>query len=144
MDFVDNVNIADFAMIEESENDIIFQWEEMRDIFGVVVESPDKEALSKLKLEYWRRHWPQQRVPKGAVVGAGGSGWMRDDDWFNGEWKTADVKVKFDGSKAIFEFNPINAQEFTDVADFDAIYRRTLKIRLVFENKKPEINSIAI
>ena len=144
MDFVDNVNIADFAMIEESENDIIFQWEEMRDIFGVVVESPDKEALSKLKLEYWRRHWPQQRVPKGAVVGAGGSGWMRDDDWFNGEWKTADVKVKLDGSKAIFEFNPINAQEFTDVADFDAIYRRTLKIRLVFENKKPEINSIAI
>jgi hypothetical protein len=144
MDFVDNVNIVDYAVIEQVENDVIFRWEELRDIFAVVIESDDANIISKVKLQYWKRTWPQQRVAKGATVGGGGAGWMRDDDWFNGEWKDADVKVTLESAKAIFEFNPINAKEFADLGDFNATYRRTLKLRIAFEDKKPNIDLIAI
>jgi hypothetical protein len=136
------VNIVQYSIMEQGENDVTLRWEEMRDIFLVVVESDDAPALSKAKLQYWQRTWPQQRVPKGAVIGAGRSGWMRDDDWFNGDWKTVDANMKLEVNKAVYAFNPVNAQEFPDEKDFDATYRRTMRLRLVFEDKKTEIKSI--
>jgi len=132
------VDVAKYAKVELKKQDITLQWEEPRDIFKVVVRCKDKSALSNAKLQYWQNHWPHQRVPKGAVVGAGGSGWMAQDDWFNGEWKDADAEMKAEGDSFIYTFNPINAKEFPD-EDFDAVYRRTLKIRLLFEK---EIESI--
>jgi hypothetical protein len=144
MDYQANVNIAQYAKLEQGANEVVLRWEEMRDIFAVVVKCSEPSALSGAKLQYWQRTWPNQRVPKGAVVGAGGSGWMRDDDWFNGDWKTADVKVLVKDKEAIYTFNPVNAQEFPDITDFDAVYRRTLKIRFLFEDKNPEIKFIKV
>ncbi|MDQ1328547.1 MAG: hypothetical protein QG641_1832 [Candidatus Poribacteria bacterium] len=138
------VNIAQYATMEQGTNDVILRWEEMRDIFAVVVVCDDPSMLLNAKLQYWQRTWPNQRVPKGAVVGAGGGGWMRDDDWFNGNWKSADTNVTLEGDKATYTFNPVNAQEFPDIKDFDAKYRRMLKLRIEFDDKKPEIKSIKV
>ena len=136
------VDVAEWAAIEHGPQDITLRWEEMRDVFSVVVHCADVSALSGAKLQYWQRVWPGQRVPKGTAVGAGRSGWMADDDWFNGEWKTADTVVSLQDDRATYTFNPINAQEFPDLTDFDATYRRTLKIRLTFDGERPEITSV--
>jgi len=136
------VNVAKYAKLEEKKQEVILLWEEPRDIFKVVVSTSEPSALSNAKLQYWQNHWPHQRVPKGAVVGAGGSGWMRQDDWYNGQWKDADVNVAVQGNMAVYTFNPINFKEFTDIEDFDAIYRRTLKIRLLFDGERPEVERL--
>jgi len=140
----DQVNIANYARVEYNPKDITFEWEEMRDVFVIVVCCPDPSALADAKIQYWQRVWPNQRVPKGAIVGAGGSGWMADDDPYNGEWKTADAKVTLQGDNAVYTFNPINAVEFPDIEGFDASYRRTLKLRIMFDGKRPEIDSIEV
>jgi hypothetical protein len=130
------VDVARYAKVELEEQGITLRWEEPRDIFRVVVRCPELSVLSSAKLQYWQHHWPHQRVPKGAVVGAGGSGWMRQDDWYNGEWKDADVNLTVEGDEAVYTFNPVNAREFPDIEDFDATYRRTLKIRFRLSSQK--------
>jgi hypothetical protein len=144
MKYNDNVNIAKYARIENNTQDITLEWEEMRDIFAVVVQCSDSSALKNAKIQYWQMIWPNQRVNKGAVVGAGGSGWMATDDPYNGNWKDADIKVKFQDNLAIYTFNPINNKEFSDIKDFDVNYRRTLKLRILFENKRPEITTVEV
>jgi hypothetical protein len=140
--YQDHVNIAKYAMIESNAQDVMLQWEEMRDIFAVVVQCSDASALKGAKIQYWQRIWPKQRVPKGAIVGAGGSGWMAADDPYNGDWKDADVKVELQGNHAVYTFNPINIKEFPEINDFDADYRRTLKLRILFDGKRPEIMTV--
>ncbi|MGQ9608750.1 MAG: hypothetical protein ACUVWN_05595 [bacterium] len=140
---IDQVDIADFATAEYSPQYYMLTWEEMRDIFALAITFSDKSALANAKVQYWQKNWPYQRVPKGASVGAGGSGWMRDDDWFNGDWKDADTKLTFDGDKAIYTFNSINLKEFPDINDFSANYRRTMKIRLLFGDNDPKIKTIS-
>ncbi|MDQ1317470.1 MAG: hypothetical protein QG588_1122 [Candidatus Poribacteria bacterium] len=135
------VNITSYAKVDYNPEDITLEWEEMRDVFAIVMQS-DPSVLAKI--QYWQRIWPIQRVAKGAVVGAGGSGWMADDDPYNGEWKTADVKMTLQGDCAVYTFNPINAIEFPDIKDFDANYRRTLKLRILFDGKRPEIKAIEV
>jgi hypothetical protein len=127
------VNIAKYAKVEYTNNIVTLEWEEMRDIFSIVLTGCDASILSKAKIQYWQRVWPKQRVPKGAIVGAGGSGWMADDDPYNGDWKDADVKM-MTKNKAIYTFNPINEKEFPEIGDFNADYRKAMKLRVVFDN----------
>jgi len=136
------VNIANYARIEYNPDNITLEWEEMRDVFAVIIRCSDPSDLAKI--QYWQRVWPKQRVPKGAVVGAGGSGWMADDDPYNGEWKTADVNVSIQDDRAVCTFNPINAVEFNDIGDFDADYRRTLKLKILFDGKRPETDAVEV
>jgi len=136
------VDVARYARMESGDQDITLVWEEYRDIFKVVVISPEPSAMSETKVQYWQQHWPHQRVPKGVAVGAGSSGWMAQDDWYNGQWKDADVKMTLESNSAVFTFGPISTIEFPDVKDFDAIYRRTLKIRVLLSNNKAKIEKI--
>ena len=136
------VDVARYAKIDLNESDIVLVWEEIRDIFKIVVKCPEPSALSDAKIQYWQHHWPQVRVPKGAAVGAGRSGWMAQDDWYNGQWKAADAKASFESDRVIYTFNPVNDKEFPEIQDFNANYRRTLKVRILFSNIKPEIEEI--
>ena len=136
------VDVAKYARLEQNEQDITLTWEEFRDIFKVEVKCSDPAIFSDAKLQYWQHHWPHQRVPKGVPVGAGGSGWMAQDDWYNGEWKDADVSMAIEADKVIYTFNPVNAREFPDIEGFEADYRSALKIRIVFDGKKPEVEGI--
>ncbi|MBM3212045.1 hypothetical protein FJZ33_07490, partial [Candidatus Poribacteria bacterium] len=143
------VDVAKYAKIETGEDDITLTWEEARDIFRVVVVTSEPGTLSNIKLQYWQNHWPHQRVPKGAVIGAGRTGWMAQDDWYNGKWKDADFRVLLEGTdvdaaKNVFPiaFKPINVREFPDIKDFKAIYRRTMKLRLLFRGERQGIDKI--
>jgi hypothetical protein len=124
-------------------NDMGVLWEDLRDIFKVRVKFADASNLpdaSTVKLQYWRAaQWPKQRIPRDKVIGSGGSGWFNVGDWFNGEWKDADVEMKPDGAVWTYTFNPANAVEYPDVADFDVRFRSTLKLRLLFPGKAPQV-----
>ncbi len=122
-------------------------WEDPRDIFKVVVsygkdmpESPIRQA----KLQYWQSQWPRRRIPRDRESGAGSSGWLDVGDWYNGQWKTADVDMSVEGDTVAYTFHPINAKEFPGLRGFDAKYRTTLKLRLLFPEKAPTIESFQV
>ncbi len=119
-------------------------WEDPRDITKVVVGYGEKApavAVLEAKLQYWQSQWPRRRIPRDVESGAGGSGWLDIGDWYNGGWKDADVDVSVSKEAATYTFRPVNAKEFPDMKDFDAKYRTTLKLRLVFPDAMPEIKS---
>ena len=119
-------------------------WEDPRDIFRVVVKSAAGEAIPEpgnLRVQYWQSSWPHRRIPRDRPSGAGGSGWLNVGDWFQGKWQEADTNLRVDGSTYIFTFNPVNAKEFPKLGDFSARYRTTLKLRIVADDKLPEIEA---
>ncbi|MCE5226437.1 MAG: hypothetical protein LLG05_11355 [Porphyromonadaceae bacterium] len=136
------VNIAKYAKVERDKNGITLQWEEPRDIYKVIVKTSHPSELLNNKIQYWNNNWPQKRVPKGEVD-AGSLGWSAQDDWFNGEWKNADTRTEIKDNHVIYTFNAINAKEFPD-ENFDAVYRRSLKTRILFENNSVDIQEIEV
>jgi len=138
----EKVNIAKYAKVERDKNGITLQWEEPRDIYKVILKTSHPSELLNNKIQYWHNNWPQKRIPKGEVD-TGVLGWAAQDDWFNGEWKDADTRAETKGNSVIYTFNPINAKEFQD-EDFDAVYRRSLKLRLPLEKDSPEIEKIEV
>lgn len=120
-------------------------WEDPRDIFQVVVSFAPGSLPSpnSLRLDYWRSSWPGVRVPKGAVVGAGESGWLANDDWTNGAWQPADSIAALEANQIVFTFHPLDHQEFPDLADFPAVFRRTLKLRLVSSTPNAPLQRVA-
>ena len=117
-------------------------WEDTRDIFKVVVRFADLSYVpdpTKVKLQYWHIAWPESRIPRDAVLGSGKWGWIEAGDWCNGNWQDADVEMRGASGVMEFTFNPINVKEFPKEKDFDARYRSTLKIRVVFPDELPQI-----
>lgn len=119
-------------------------WEDLRDIFRVVVRFRDPAAApdpARLRIEYWQSGWPHRRIPRDRPSGAGSSGWLDIGDWFQGKWVMADTKVAKDGEVYTFTFFPVNAKEFRDVGDFAATWRTTLKLRVIAETPLAAIAS---
>jgi hypothetical protein len=115
-------------------------WEDPRDIYRVTVSA---QATAAPALAYWRSSWPRVRVPKGAVVGAGESGWLANDDWTNGDWQAADCLVEAVEGGWVFTFQPLNRSEFPQYGDFPAEFRRTLKLRLSFPGQGAQVQSVS-
>lgn len=113
-------------------------WEDPRDLYRVVVNTGGPLP----ELDYWRSSWPRVRVPKGAVVGAGESGWLANDDWTNGKWQPADVETRQEGSSWVYTFRPLNQTEFPDETSFPAAFRRTLKLRLRFPSEEGRVERV--
>jgi len=122
-------------------DDLGLKWEDPREVHRVVVrfKAPPPEDL---RLEYWRTRWPHQRVPKEAVPGGGGVGWWELGNWFTGTWQPADTERAVEGSEVTFTFRPLNEREFTDLADFPATFRTTLKIRLASAGALPGVEGL--
>ena len=119
-------------------------WEDPRDFFRVVVNlavtGPDAPAPI---LSYWRSSWPHTRIPKGALVGAGDSGWMNNDDWTTGVWQVADCIVEQEVEVLTYKFHPLNTLEFPQETDFSVVFRRTLKLKLTFAEPGARVVAVA-
>jgi len=124
-------------------HDTGIQWSDARDIERVVVtwrkEQPDPNTV---RVEYWKGQWPEKRVPKGAVAGAGFSGWLAEDDWFNGRWQRAEVRLEREENRWCYTFAPLGVAEFPAITNFPATYRRTLKVRLASEGALPKVKEL--
>jgi hypothetical protein len=125
------VDVSKCAKIEFGEEDITLIWEEIKDIYRVVIVTSEPCALSGVRIQYWQHGWPHQTIQDGK----------------KGQWKDADIRVILEGNDAartIFPivFKPINFREFPDIGDFDAEYRRTTKLRVRFRRGMPGIERI--
>ncbi len=124
------------------DGDVGLVWEDPRELHHVEVAFAGRPP-EHLQLQYWRTKWPQQRLPKDGTVGGGATGWWELGNWFTGEWQTADTEISVAGNRAIFTFRPASDREFPDLADFDARFRTTLKVRIIGETGMPNVEHIA-
>jgi hypothetical protein len=140
------VNVAPFAVRQfwSTPQDFELWWEDPRDVERVVVQfGPGVAPQEAISLAYWRQSWPKVRVPKGALVGAGESGWLANDDWTNGTWQPADSEAARSGDAWTVTFHPLNRVEFPQEQDFPAVFRRTLKLRLHFPTPGAQVQAVA-
>lgn len=138
-----SVDVAPFGELRswKDGNAVGVVWEDTRDIFRVVVKFVDKSKMpepSNAKVQYWKGQWPQERMPRDENLGSGKWGWIEAGDWYNGVWRDADTQLEAKGDTWTFTFNPINKSEYNDVEGFDAKYRTTLKLRVMFD-KAPQV-----
>ncbi len=122
-------------------------WEDPRELWRVVVRFSTRVPQG-IGLQYWRRRWPEQHLPKDRVPGGGEIGWWEPGNWYTGEWRTADAELTIEGQDATFSFRPVNRQEFPvaeypALADYPATFRSTLKLRVVGPGSLPEVEQIS-
>ena len=118
------------------------RWKEVRDINSLEVgyEGKISESLVKgTEVQYWFQTWPGD-APKSHTIED-----LMDDPW-QGKWLTADVDFQINGNKVIYTFKPITKVENKLAGNLPepVNYRRTLKIRLVYNCKPPRIRSISV
>ena len=133
-----------------------FEWQEPRDITGVRIgfdRNFDYEDIDEVYIQYWKNSWPDATPEHraGAL-----RGWMSTDDAFNGRFKEAFGEIKIDSDGVEVVFDHIDISEFGGSLyrpgnyayaskDYNAFFRRTLKIRAVFISRSaPVISSYEI
>jgi hypothetical protein len=138
---------APFAAVHLSDDkqNYTLRWNEPRKIRRVeVVFAPDVSPpnAEHIHLQYWRRDWNGLADPPVAETDPAAQGWQKVDDWTNGQWKDADVRVHKDGSCVTFTFAPTNEKEFPQLGGPGVTFRKTLKIRLHGEPSLPPIQEV--
>ena len=125
-----------------------FEWDEPRDIRGVTVTFAEGSAMPAADaqyVQYWRKSWPTPYPDRRAGAYRG---WYGVDDAFHGFWTEAYGEARDEGRTRTFLFDHIDINEAPDVFesfDFAAEFRRTLKLRAVFESETPPaISDIAL
>lgn len=114
------------------------RWGEPRKIRQVVVQAAgDKAVVGSIRVQYWHGSWDGGPDTILAESGAHGQGWASIDDWTNGRWKDADAKSAVAGTQVRFTFAPTNEKEFKNIVKGVA-FRRTLKIRIVSDQRLPD------
>lgn len=117
-------------------------WKEARDIIRIEVDYEDEIpelSAKETKVQYWFQTWPGE-APKSHTIED------RMDDPWQGEWLTADVDFQRKGNKVVYSCKPINTAEnkFAGNLPEPAHYRRTIKIRLLYNSKPPRIQSFKV
>jgi hypothetical protein len=128
-----NVDVTPFGKAITSADSVSIEWAEMRRIARIEVAFPagvPVPAPEKMKVEYWHRVWDGRAIRRYAELGAGGVGWAAMDDWFNGAWKTADVRAKVAGRTVSLSFASSHEKEFPKLQEPGPAYRATLKVRV--------------
>ncbi|MHB0998416.1 MAG: hypothetical protein ACYC27_04140 [Armatimonadota bacterium] len=124
-----SLDIKQFSLPNCKENEVLF--EEPRDISRVVVTFTGK-APEKLDLYYMHKIWPQTKIERN-VRGADNAivaGWEPIEDWFNCDWRKAEVNLDRHGEKSIVITFKNLVSEFKECTDYDVTFRRTQGIRI--------------
>ncbi|MBI1940798.1 MAG: hypothetical protein HYS33_04730, partial [Acidobacteria bacterium] len=142
----DQVDAAPFGRPLLAEDSAGVEWPEVRRISRVEITFAGKEAPvpapASMQVEYWHRVWNGAPVRRYGEENAGRTGWVPNDDWFTGEWKTADTRGRVEGRKVSFTFAPSHETEFPDLKVPGVTYRPTLKLRVKFAGSHPRIASL--
>ncbi len=106
------------------------RFEEPRDIVRVDV-SFKTAAPSRLGVSYLQNTWPKVRLDEmDGDASPSHFGWVRQDDWFNCEWREAKVSIsRTSKQKVSIAFQGL-ASEFSELKEYDVAFRRTLGVRL--------------
>ena len=125
-----------------SEWNIGIWWKEVRDINSIEIgyEGKISESLAKeTKVQYWFQTWPGDPPKRHTIED------LMDDPW-QGKWLTADIDFQINGNKVKYTFKPITREENKLAGNLPepVNYRRTLKIRLLYNSKPPRIHSLSV
>jgi hypothetical protein len=135
-------DLIEVPQTSESEWNMGIWWKEARDINSIEIgyEGKISESLAKeTKVQYWFQTWPGD-APKSHTIED-----LMDDPW-QGGWFTADIDFKINGNKVKYTFKPITREENKLAGNLPepVNYRRTLKIRLLYNSRPPRIQSISV
>ncbi len=141
-------DIAPFAYRVETDDPsaIEFRWEEPRDLAKIVLHFPSGSlalAPGQVRISYWRRLWPGIRRELGSST-PGWPGWEPQDDWYNGEWQRAHTHGRAKSGQLTFTFARLAQREFSDLAEYDVRFRRTMKLRIELPSGSPQPERIEL
>ena len=138
----------------EGEWQIGMEWDQPRDILGIKLAFAHNSPMpSDWHVEYWHYSWPNEQ--KDRRVGAH-KGWLLTDDPFHGRWLAAygEQTLGTDGCGVMFDHIDVNevlciGGEYPEKLflsdDYNAMFRRTLKLRVVFHSEAaPRIQAISL
>jgi len=125
-----------------SEWNVGVRWDEERDVqqIGIDYQNKFSESLARdTKVQYWFHTWPQN-APKGHSIEDN-----LDDPW-QGKWLTANTDFRIQGNSVIYSFKPLTKEENLRANNLPnpVNYRRTLKIRLLYNTQPPGIRDLKV
>lgn len=113
------------------------EWDEERDIREIRVRYPNN-VVRGVSIEYWFRNWPYE-PPKMPTFED-----PMDDPW-QGEWLKAAISEKCENAECTYQFEPLIEAENRKAKNLPGVrYRRTLKVRLVYPEGVPSIDSLRV
>lgn len=126
----------------ESEWNIGVWWKEERDVDHIEIEyqgNMPESLIKNTKVQYWHQTWPGAGPKEHTIEDP------MDDPW-QGKWLTAETVCQISGNKVVYNFKPLKSSENRLAGNLpEAIsYRRTLKIRLVYNGKPSPVKSLRI
>lgn len=140
---------APFARAHHSKDNkkYTLRWNEPRSIRRVEIEFAADASLPNPKnihLQYWHREWNGLADLPVSEINPAAEGWQKVDDWTNGQWKNADVRVRKNANTLSFTFAPTNETEFPQLNGPGVTWRKTLKIRLLGDQPLPPIKGVKV
>ena len=126
-----------------------FEWLEMRDIRAFELEFADgydSSGINEMYVQYWAGAWP---TPSPSHRAGAQRGWEGTDDAFNRSFAEAFGEIEITDRKASMVFDHIDITEAQSLfsgagdmfssPDFNAFFRRTLKLRILFAAPEPPV-----
>ena len=132
------LEISSWNEIPKSSNCLGITWLEERDIKDIQIQFEKQSEPVKVKVQYWFRVWP---VPPPSMPT------IEDklDDIYQGKWLTAETNSSIQEGVCKITFNPLKVSENPNAKNLPGVtYRRTMKMRLVFDSSVPSIQSLKI
>lgn len=137
------IGYKDFNSNSSSDSsDIGIFWWDARDIERIEVNYDTKitdDHMVSPVIKYWQQSWPETPPQMPSKED------LEDDSW-QGNWMTAATDVKVNGNIHVYTFKPLTVQENPNAGYLPGpiIYRRTLKVRLVYPEKHQAIRSVQV
>jgi hypothetical protein len=129
------LDIAPFAQRISAESSIGLEWDEERDVRELRIQFAG-EAAKGAAVEYWFESWPWDPPSMPSIEDP------TDDPW-RGNWLKAAVAETCTGTECRYEFGPLATAENPRADRLPGVrYRRTLKVRVVWNSAKPAIQRL--
>jgi hypothetical protein len=117
-------------------------WQEERDIDRLEVAyegAVGRKSAEAARVQYWFRTWPGEPPTSHTIED-------RFDDLWQGKWLTAQTEVSLDGNTATYRFKALSKEENSQADNLPGPvdYRRTLKVRLLYDREPPRISSLRV
>jgi hypothetical protein len=113
------------------------QWAEERDLKKLRVQFRAGQEAQSATVEYWFRNWPYSPPEMPTIEDP------VDDPW-QGQWLNAATKMECHGAICNYTFRPLSAAENPKAGNLPGLtYRRTLKVRLVFDSN-PQLENVQV
>jgi hypothetical protein len=137
------ITYSDFNSNSSADSsDIGIFWWDSRDIERIEVNYDTKILegyMSDPVIKYWQQSWPETPPQMPSKED------MEDDSW-QGQWMTAETDVHMNGNIHVYSFKPLTVKENPNALYLPGpiLYRRTLKVRLIYHGKHQAIKSVQV